>query len=82
MSFKYKIMFEPSANNLFKLINYFATFNYSVLVSRNDEVRRVNTKSLIGWLSLGLTKYDTITLYFDKEVNVKDVKNKLDLVEI
>lgn len=82
MNFKYKIMFEPSVNNIFKLINYFATFNCSVYLSKNDGERRVNGKSLLGIRSLDLHTYDTITLYFDKDVNIKDVKSKLDLIEI
>ena len=82
MSFKYKIMFEPSVNNIFKLINYFTTFNCSVYLSKNDEDRHVNGKSLLGIRSLDLHTYDTITLYFDEDVNIKDVKSKLDLIEI
>ena len=81
-NFKYKIMFEPSVKNIFVLKDYFNRFTDSVLVSRNDEMRRTNTKSLIGWLSLGLTRYDTINLYFNENINIQDVKGTLDLIEI
>lgn len=82
INFKYKIMFEPSVKNIFVLKDYFNRFTDSVLVSRNDEMRRTNTKSLIGWLSLGLTRYDTINLYFNENINIQDVKGTLDLIEI
>jgi phosphotransferase system HPr-like phosphotransfer protein len=75
-------MFEPSVKNIFVLKDYFNRFTDSVLVSRNDEMRRTNTKSLIGWLSLGLTRYDTINLYFNENINIQDVKGTLDLIEI
>ena len=81
-NFKYKIMFGPSVKNIFVLKDYFNRFTDSVLVSRNDEMRRTNTKSLIGWLSLGLTRYDTINLYFNENINIQDVKGTLDLIEI
>lgn len=81
-NFKYKIMFEPSVKNIFVLKDYFNRFTDSVLVSRNDEMRRTNTKSLIGWLSLGLARYDTINLYFENDVNVQNIKRALDLIEI
>jgi phosphotransferase system HPr-like phosphotransfer protein len=75
-------MFEPSVKNIFVLKDYFNRFTDSVLVSRNDEMRRTNTKSLIGWLSLGLARYDTINLYFENDVNVQNIKRALDLIEI
>lgn len=81
-NFKYKIMFEPSVRNIFVLRDYFNRFTDSVLVSRNNEIRRVNTKSLIGWLSIGLTRYDTINLYFNESINVQNIKSVLDLIEI
>ena len=74
-------MFNPSVNNIFKLINYFATFNCSVLISKNDGERRVNGKSLIGIRSLDLHTYDIITLYFGDNVNIKDIKGYLNLIE-
>ena len=80
-NFKYKIMFEPSVRNIFVLKDYFNRFTDSVLVSRNDELRRANAKVLIGWLSLGLTRYDTINLYFENDINVQDIKCALDLIE-
>ena len=81
-NFKYKIMFDPSVRNIFVLRNYFETFGCSVLISKSDEERKANAKSLIGWLSLDLQKYNTITLFFDNDVNTKDIKSKLDLIEM
>ena len=81
-NFKYKIMFEPSVRNIFVLKDYFNRFTDSVLVSRNNELRRANAKVLIGWLSLGLVRYDTINLYFENDVNVQNIKRALDLIEI
>lgn len=82
ISFKYKIMFKPTTNNIFKLKNYFETFNCSVYVSKNDDNRNVNAKSLLGWLSIGPMQFDTIVLYFTDNVNIQNIKRYLDMIEI
>ena len=80
ITLKYKIMFNPSVRNIFVLKNYFKPFECSVYVSKNDDERKINGKSLLGWLSLGLIKYDTITLFFSDNVNVQNIKRHFRLI--
>ena len=74
-------MFKPNVNNLFKLINYFNTFGCSVYMSKNDDERRVRADSILGLRSLDLHIYDTINLYFTDNVNERDIKAYLNMID-
>ena len=78
--FTYEILVEPNINIIYKFRDYFKTFNCSVYMSKNNDNRRVNAKSLIGILSLDLRIKDTIILYFIDDVNVQMVKDCLNLI--
>lgn len=78
--FTYKILVEPNINIIYKLRDYFKTFNCEVLASKNNDDRRVNAKSLIGILSLDLRIKDKIILYFTEDVNVQDIKDYLNTI--
>ena len=79
--FTYKILVEPNINIIYKLRDYFKTFNCSVYMSKNNDDRRVNAKSLIGILSLDLRIKDIIILYFTDDVNVQDIKDYLNIIK-
>lgn len=79
--FTYKILVEPNINIIYKLRDYFKTFNCSTYMSKSNDDRRVNAKSLIGILSLDLHIGDTTNLYFTDDVNVQDIKDYLNIIK-
>ena len=78
--FEYKVMFKPTIGKLYEMYQYFKMFTCDVRISKRGCERQVDGKSYIGILSLDLCQYDDIVFTFDKEVNMKLVRNRLDFL--